>query len=159
MPIRKGMLLRGFLNLDVILLKVETFLWPQNEIWHPGSPKILEYSRTTFWDARGIPLYGQLGYLPFTWENRKFRVEDLMHSTHSVCDGSFRKHGLCSEEIPLATLKSVELFWICFATGRAPITSNFIVLVYVQDFHPGGLYTGSPSSKYEHRHCCVTFKM
>lgn len=41
-----------------------------------------------------------------------------------------------------STVRSVQLFWICFVAGRSPTTSNSLVLYLSTGFPPGGFCKG-----------------
>ena len=57
-------------------------------------------------------------------------------SRHLVWEG-FRKYALCFEVMQFFhSSQSVQLIWIYFVASRSPSTSNFILYVHAQNFHP-----------------------
>ena len=112
MPIRKGMLLRGFFNLDVILLKVETLFVAPKRNMTPGKSEnfgifqdyVLRCPRNSTLRTIGVlTIYMGRPEIP-GWRSNAFAPFGLwrkLQKTWTV---------VWSEAIPLPTLKSVELF-------------------------------------------------
>ena len=89
------------------------------------SQGILTKTVSEDWPRRGL---GELEYLPFTRDNRKFRLENQMVRAISGLE-SFRKYGLWSwrRRNLFIIFQSIQLISY-FVLGRPPTTTNFIVL-------------------------------
>ena len=91
-------------------------------------------------------------------KRKQIILKQVVNLNYDICTGNTVSYGTFKAVGPLLifeTVQEVQRWMGCSTERLSPKGAGYVVM----SLREACVITGSLSSKYEHRHCCVTLKM